>query len=199
MSHLLLLLPGSNCINILSLIIYSSPRFFFFFYYYYYFPSHLSFYFSSILYRHFFFHCFLFSSFIYSVKVLLLLTYCSFLFYCQYGGVAQMVEHSLCMRGAAGSMPATSIFFNYSCIVLFPFSFFFFWILLFHLLSSHFHCFFRLFSCLVDGSSFFHLFIYLFIFIFYIFHLFLFIQLFSLLYRCINSPSLPRFQKSLLV
>ena len=28
-----------------------------------------------------------------------------------YGGVAQMVEHSLCMRGARGSIPRTSIFF----------------------------------------------------------------------------------------
>ena len=30
--------------------------------------------------------------------------------YCLYGGVAQMVEHSLCMRGARGSIPRTSIF-----------------------------------------------------------------------------------------
>ena len=64
------------------------------------------------------------------------LTYSTFLLYSQYGGVAQMVEHSLCMRGAAGSMPATSTFFCYLCI------FFFFWIfffnLLFHSLFIHF-------------------------------------------------------------
>ena len=41
----------------------------------------------------------------------------SFYSYLVYGGVAQMVEHSLCMRGAAGSMPATSTFFLVSSLL----------------------------------------------------------------------------------
>ena len=41
---------------------------------------------------------------------------------CLYGGVAQMVEHSLCMRGARGSIPRTSIIlFKKKFILLFFF------------------------------------------------------------------------------
>ena len=36
--------------------------------------------------------------------------------FCLYGGVAHMVEHSLCMRGARGSIPRTSIFFIFDAI-----------------------------------------------------------------------------------
>ena len=35
-----------------------------------------------------------------------------------YGGVAQMVEHSLCMRGARGSIPRTSIFFYFTHYII---------------------------------------------------------------------------------
>ena len=87
------------------------------------------------------------------------LTYSTFLLYSQYGGVAQMVEHSLCMRGAAGSMPATSTFFCYLCI------FFFFWIFFFNLL---FHSLFIHFPHFSLGC----LFIYLFLFNYLIIYLF---------------------------
>ena len=40
-------------------------------------------------------------------------------YFCLYGGVAHMVEHSLCMRGARGSIPRISIFIFYFFIILF--------------------------------------------------------------------------------
>ena len=65
------------------------------------------------------FHLFIFSFQIFFILLLfffviiiIITLHCIFLFvhHLVYGGVAQMVEHSLCMRGAAGSMPATSTF-----------------------------------------------------------------------------------------
>ena len=109
-----------------------------------------------------------------------------------------MVEHSLCMRGAAGSMPATSTFFSYSCILfLFWFMFFSFFICL---LFIYFHC---SLSSVVCFVHLFNLLIYLFIFYLFIYlliHLFIYLSsiLFLLFFSFLSSfsqtvSSLPPF------